>query len=157
MKELSDQLKSVMYSEEKPIERLENLEDIAERTIKPNYFIDIKADALLNRMLPKCYTDFVFTNVNVQALNDETLFYIFYGTNNCELQIRAYNEILEKGYYYSKTLEQFVLLSDIKIADNKKRTILVFNPFKWERENIDVFFDDNFIKSLEEKKIPVEK
>ncbi|ORD93816.1 general negative regulator of transcription sub 2 [Enterospora canceri] len=152
MRELKDMLKLMASSSD--IEN-EEIDKIAQRSTNLNYFTDMHTETALRRMRPKCYSEITKPTIKIECFNEETLFYIFYAMNETEMQIRAYNQIIDKGYYYSTQLEEFVILGDTKCADNQTKTILVFNPYKWEKENVDILFDDAFINSLVTTKIPV--
>lgn len=155
MGSLNEQLKNIHIRSKKDTKDEEEQIKIAENIIKPTYFIDTKAESIMGRMMPECYRDINTPNIPVKALNEETLFYIFYAMPETEMQIEAYNEIINKGYFYSTQLGEFVYVKDSVKTDNKVKTILVFNPHKWEKENIDVMFDSKFIDSLQTQKVNV--
>lgn len=149
MRDVLEELKSIRNSETKEPLTLQEIERIAGHVSNPDYNKNQKSSPILSRMLPECYTTFTFNNVCIQNLHEETLFYIFYAMHESDLQIKAYNELMHKGYLFSKSLDSFVVLGDLKIADNRKRTIVVFDPCEWEKINKEVVFDEQFINSLE--------
>lgn len=151
MKNIEDELKLLRDSENKQAPGLFDLETIAKKVANPEYSKDIKTRAFVNRLIPECYSTFTFNNLNVKNFHEETLFYIFYALPESELQVKAYNELISKGYLFSKLLDAFVFFSDLKIADNKKRNILVFDPFSWEKSHKEIVFDEKFIGSLEQE------
>ncbi|OQS54485.1 hypothetical protein EHP00_1050 [Ecytonucleospora hepatopenaei] len=128
---------------------------IIERIMKPNYFIDIKKESIMSRMMPKCYSEINTPKVPLSSFNEETLFYIFYAMSETEIQVEAFNEILSKGYVYSTYLDEFVFYNDEIKVDNNVKSILVFNPYKWEKENVEILFDSKFIDSLMSQKINI--
>jgi NOT2 / NOT3 / NOT5 family len=128
MRDLNETLKNIRNSEFNDHMTLSDIEGIAENVSKPGYTSNTRSSPLLNRMLPECYTTFTFNNVNIKNLHEETLFYIFYAMNDSDLQIKAYNELISKGYLFSKMLDGFVMLGDIRMADNKKRNVVLFDP-----------------------------
>lgn len=156
MKDINELLKSL---KKEPIDlgNTENVEKITERTIKPGYFTDFKTDSVVNRMLPSCYSTINTPNVGVDSFNEETLFYIFYAMNGTEMQVEAFNTILDRGYLYSTQLEKFIIINQKPMADNIKQTILAFDPFKWEKENIEIEFTDSFLNTIISEKIPSNK
>lgn len=149
MKNLEDLLKSIRESENRIPLKLEELEAIAQKVSNPNYNKPCKPHSNITRLLPECYTHFSFNNLNFKNFHEETLFFIFYAFPESDLQFQAYNELISKGYLYSKTLELFVFINDTKIADNKKRSVLAFIPKDWEKSSVEVLFDTSFISGLE--------
>lgn len=108
----------------------------------------IKSKRILSRLLPECYTTFEFKNVNLKNLHEETLFFIFYSLPESDLQLRSYNELIYRGYVFSKTLDQFVFVNDQIIADNKRKTVAAFDPLNWEKVAKEVIFDSSFVNGL---------
>ncbi|ELA41590.1 uncharacterized protein VICG_01338 [Vittaforma corneae ATCC 50505] len=149
MKNIEDELKALRDSENKPPPTLADLENIAKKISNPDYCKDIKVKSFVTRLLPECYSAFTFNNLDVKNFHEETLFFIFYALPESELQVKAYNELIIKGFAFSKTLNAFVFFADPKIADNKKRSILVFDPFLWEKVYRETVFDEKFISTLE--------
>lgn len=82
-------------------------------------------------------------------MHEETLFFIFYALAESELQIKAYNELMQKGYLYSRMLDGFVFFDGPKNTDNKKKAILFFDQFEWEKCTREVVFDEKFVSTLE--------
>ncbi|ORD95676.1 hypothetical protein HERIO_2307 [Hepatospora eriocheir] len=136
---------------ERELETVEDLEKIANRTNSFNYFKDTKTESTLSRALPKCYTEFNFDNIKFNSLNEQTLFYIFYAIPNSQIQIDAFNELINRDFYYSKTLEMFCYLKNPQ-ADYSNKSIEVFNPIKWEKETKTILFDSKFIDNLTNEK-----
>jgi CCR4-NOT transcription complex subunit 2 len=111
----------------------------------------------VSRMLPSCYpksnSDGVF-RINVEAINidnlhEETLFYVFYSFPGDEMQMKAYNKILEHRYLFCRLYKCFVTVSAPLVADGVRRPIVMFDPFTWSKISKEVLFDDKFINSLE--------
>jgi len=149
MRELSEELKFLRDCEDKRLPSLKELEKIAEKISEDSYNKQKKSKSKISRLLPECYTTFTFNNVNIKALHEETLFFIFYALIESELQVQAYNELILKGYYFSRMLDGFVFFDDLKTVDNKRKKILFFDPFEWEKCLKEVVFDEKFINSLE--------
>lgn len=149
MKNLDEELKNLRDSENKTPLKLDELESIARKVSDLNYTKPTKPRSSVTRLLPECYTHFTFNNLNAKNFHEETLFFIFYAFPDSDLQLRAYNELIQKGYLFSKTLDLFVFINDSKIADNKRRGVLAFVPKDWEKSTIEVLFDSNFILGLE--------
>lgn len=149
MKDISEELKVLRDSENRPAPSLKDLEIIAEKVSSPDYNKPRRLRSVISRLLPECYTTFTFCNINIKSLHEETLFFIFYALAESELQIKAYNELIQKGYLYSRMLDGFVFFDDPKGADNKKKSILFFDPFEWEKCTKEVVFDEKFINTLE--------
>lgn len=147
MKDMNELLKTIqqLRNESEPII---DYKKVAERIIKPNYFVDIQTDSILNRMLPACYSKINIPNVKITSFNDETLFYIFYAMNETEIQIQAFNELIQRRYLYSIKLEEFFVKPNFIIDNLNSQTLTVFNPYKWEKENIEIIFDDEFNNSI---------
>lgn len=149
MKDLNEELKALRENEDKSLPSLEDIEEMAERLSCENSNKQRKPSAKISRLLPECYTTFTFTNINIKALHEETLFFIFYALVESELQIQAYNELIQKGYVFSKALDGFVFFDESPVLDNKRRKILYFDPFEWEKCLKEVVFDEKFIDTLE--------
>lgn len=148
MRDLSEELKNIRNSEYRPPPTLKEIEEIAENASKPDYTQTARRLAIVDRMLPECYTTFTFTNINIQNLHEETLFYIFYAVTESDLQVKAYNELISKGYMFSKTLDSFVMLSDPRVADGKKHNVIMFEPNDWGKVTRSVLFDEAFLAGL---------
>lgn len=151
MKNIEEDLKALRDSPNVPPPVFQDLEKIAEHINTLDHNRLTKKKSFVSRLLPECYSTFTFSNLNVKTFLEETLFFIFYSLPESELQIKAYNELINRGYRFSKTLDVFVFFSESKIADTKKRTISVFDPFSWEKIQKEVVFDDSFISNLEEQ------
>lgn len=149
MKNIEDELKALRDSENRPAPTLADLESIAKKISSPDYNRDTRVKSFVTRLLPDCYSTFTFNNLNVKNFHEETLFFIFYALPESELQVKAYNELISRGFLFSKTLDAFVFFTDSKLADNKKRNVLVFDPFLWEKAHKDIVFDEEFVSSLE--------
>lgn len=150
MKNLEEDLKALRDSPNVPPPSFQDLEKISAHinTFENNRLT--RKRSFVSRLLPDCYSTFTFNNLNVKNFHEETLFFIFYSLPESELQIKGYNELINRGYRFSKTLDAFVFFNDPKIQDNKKRTILVFDPFSWEKIHKEIVFDNEFISGLEE-------
>lgn len=113
--------------------------------------------SVLSKMLPSCYprkpSEGIFRinidDMKVENLHEETLFYIFYSFPNDELQLKAYKDILRRKYNFCKLYKCFVTFNTPAVADNVKRTIVMFDPFTWTKISTEVMFDDKFVESLE--------
>lgn len=151
MKDIAEELKMLRDSENKPAPSLKDLEMIAEKVSNPDYNRPRKVRSMISRLLPECYTTFTFNNINIKSLHEETLFFIFYALAESELQIKAYNELIQKGYLYSRMLEGFVFFDDPQSVDNKRKSILFFDPFEWEKCTKEVVFDEKFVNTLESR------
>lgn len=149
MRDVLEELRSIRNSEPKEPPTAGELEAIAEQTSKVDYAKRPRSAAVVSRMLPQCYTTFTFTNVNIQNLHEETLFYIFYALANTDIQVRAYNELVRKGYRFSKSLGNFVALGEPCAADGQSRTVTLFDPYEWQKVSREVVFDAEFVGSLE--------
>lgn len=149
MKDTAEELKILRNSENKPVPTIKDLEAIAEKVANPDYNKPIRPHSVISRLLPECYTTFTFNNINIKSLHEETLFFIFYAIAESELQIKAYNELIHKGYLYSKMLDGFVFFDGPKSADNKKKSVLFFDQFEWEKCTKEVVFDEKFVNTLE--------
>lgn len=149
MKNIEDELKVLRESENRPTPTLADLEMIAKKVTSPEYGKEAKLKSFATRLLPDCYSAFTFNNLNVKNFHEETLFFIFYALPESELQVRAYNELISKGYFFSKTLDAFVFCGDVKSGESKKKNVLMFDPFLWEKVHKEILFDDAFISGLE--------
>jgi len=149
MKDVAEELRALRNSPAKAPPTFADLEKIAERIHRAKQEKNPRESSIVSRMLPECYTSFTFNNVPMQSLHEETLFYIFYSMCESNIQIRAYNELISKGYYYSRTLECFVMLSYTKIPDGKKKNVIMFDPVEWQKSVKEVVFDTAFVNGLE--------
>ena len=149
MKDLAEELKLIRNSPPKDHLKLEELELIAHKVSSPDYGLLPAPPSQISRLKPECYTTFIFNNINIASLHEETLFYIFYSFIGTNLQIQAYNELINKGYQFSRHLESFVIIAGNKTADNKKRNILIFDPWDWKTASREIILDDKFVNSLE--------
>lgn len=149
MKDVAEELRALRNSAAKAPPSFADLEKIAEKVHKTKHERNPRQSSVVGRMLPECYTAFSFTNVPMQNLHEETLFYIFYSLHDSDIQIRAYNELINKGYFYSRTLECFVMLSYTKLPDGKKKNIILFDPIEWQKSVREVVFDTAFVDGLE--------
>lgn len=66
-----------------------------------------------------------------------------------QLQIKAYNELINKGYLYSTQHRVFVILETPKAVTNTSENIIFFDPMIWERSSKEVVYDTEFIDSLQ--------
>lgn len=151
MKNIDEELKALRDTESKPAPTLTDLENIAKKISSPEYGRGMKLKSFATRLLPECYSTFTFNNLDVKNFHEETLFFIFYALPESDLQLNAYNELISKGYLFSKTLDAFVFSGDVKVADNKKRNVLVFDPFQWEKVHREIVFDESFVSGLEHR------
>lgn len=151
MKNIDEDLKTLRESDGKPAPSLQDLEGIARKISTLEYNRGVKLKSFTTRLLPECYSTFTFNNLDTKNFHEESLFFIFYALPESELQLNAYNELINKGYSYSKAMNAFVFCGDTKAADNKKRSILVFDPFRWEKVHREVLFDDAFVEGLEHR------
>ena len=149
MKNLEDELKTLRESENRIPLKLEEIESIAERVLDSDSARPVRKSSVLSRLLPECYTTFTPpTSLKVSNFHEETLFYIFYGFPESDYQLKAYNELLQRGYVFSKTLNLFLFFNEPKAIDNRRRNILAFSPKDWEKINVEVTFDTSFISNL---------
>lgn len=149
MRDINEDLKQIRENETKHPPTLAELEELAENLSNDNFNKYKKVNSKVSRLFPECYTTFTFSNINIQNLHEETLFFIFYALVESDLQIQAYNELINRGYSFSKTFDGFVFIEDSKIIDNRRKKILYFDPFEWEKITKDVIFDDTFINGLQ--------
>jgi CCR4-NOT transcription complex subunit 2 len=149
IKTFEEQMKILRDSENRIPLKLEELEGIAMKVSDPEYTKPNRLPSFISRLLPECYTSFTFNNLNFKNFHEETLFFIFYAFPESEIQVQAYNELIKKGYLFSKTLNLFVLINEPKVADNKRRMVLAFIPKDWEKSSIEVLFDTPFVMGLE--------
>ncbi|KAM0680098.1 hypothetical protein GINT2_001791 [Glugoides intestinalis] len=150
MKSTEDEIRTLLDSESNPAPTLTDLERIAENVFSSGCTPSSKTKSFVSRLLPECYSTFTFNNLNIKNFHEETLLFIFYALPESVTQIKAYNELISKGYLFSKTLDTFVFFIEPRIADNKKKSIIVFSPFEWEKTHKEVLFDDKFIAGLED-------
>jgi len=151
MKNIDEDLKALRETDSKAAPTLSELENIAKKISSPEYSRGIKLKSFATRLLPECYSTFTFNNLDVKNFHEETLFFIFYALPESDLQVKAYNELIGKGYLFSKTMDAFVSCGDAKAADNKKRNVLVFDPFQWEKVHREIVFDESFVAGLVHK------
>lgn len=105
-------------------------------------------DRILERLIPQPYTKIEYRMPPFNALHEETLFYIFYMFPYDKAQENAFYMLLDMGYKYFTPLKYFMFSSDETVADNKKRRVVIFDPFTWEKITKDVIFDKDFVNSL---------
>ena len=152
MKDIVEELKSIRNMEGKAPPTLSELQQIAERSTKAEEEFELRHFALKRRLLPDYYASFTYNGPPpIESLTEETLFYIFYAFVNTDLQVSAYNELIEKGYVYSRTLDLFVSLPSSRKPDGISRTITVFDPWEWKKTSQAVVFSKDFIQGLEGK------
>ncbi|KAI5148885.1 hypothetical protein ENBRE01_0597 [Enteropsectra breve] len=149
MKDVQEDLKTLKNCKMKDPPELEELDEIALASKKAEVVRLKRPYSKVTRMLPACYQTFNFKGVPIESLHDETLFFIFYAMTETDLQIKAYNELLKKGYLFSKKLLKFLTADDELVADNRQHTVIVFNPSEWEKSYIDIMYDKEFITSLQ--------
>lgn len=145
MADIAEELKALRNATPADPPSLAALEAIAAAAQMPLPDPEPRNTAAKERMLPACYTAFPAPNINIKALHEETLFYIFYMLHSSDLQIKAYNELLAKGYAYSTKLGCFLLLPERREGT---RTVTMFDPRQWEKVSVDVAFDEAFLASL---------
>lgn len=151
-RDINDELKIIKETVSNKNPTLAEIEAIAEKISTENYNKYKIPNLKIARMFPECYANFTFNNINVQNFHEETLFFIFYSLVESDLQLQAYNELIKKGYYYSKTLDGFVFFEEsLKISDNRRKKIQFFDIENWEKQSKEVVFDDAFINSLQGK------
>ncbi len=150
MKDVVEELKSLRNSESKETLKLSDLESIANSMKnKTNDFL-LRKQSALKRVFPEHYSSFECNGIpSIGSLMEETLFYIFYAFINTKIQIEAYNELIKKGYAFSKTLDLFVYITENKIVDNLEHSIIVFLPLEWKKEHRKIEFTAEFISGLE--------
>lgn len=90
---------------------------------------------------------FTLTSVPIKSLHEETLFYIFYALVESEIQIRAYNELITRNYTYSCTQNCFIH-DCAKVADGKRRNMVIFDPIEWIKTVKEILCDDAMINGL---------
>lgn len=149
MKSLNEELKLIRDSDNKRPPSIGEIEESAEYLAENDFDKEKRQSSKISRLHPECYTTFTFNDINIKSLHEETLFFIFYAIVESDLQIRAYNELIQKGYLFSKSLDGFVFFEEPKVADNKKRKIIYFDPSEWEKCTREIVFDEKFINSLE--------
>lgn len=151
MRDVLEELRSIRNSEGKKPPTLEELSDIAEHCSEAIEDYELRRASFFKRMLPEYYSSFVYHGAPpIKGLMEETLFYIFYAMVDSDLQLQAYNELIGKGYLYSKTLDLFVLLAEQQRAvDSETHTVTTFDPWQWKRVARSVVFTREFIGGLE--------
>ncbi|KCZ74547.1 hypothetical protein H311_04486, partial [Anncaliia algerae PRA109] len=130
----------------------ENLKDIKITNLEDEYLLSNKhktlKDKLLEKLIPQSYTKIDCKMPLLNSLHEETLFYIFYMYPKDKVQENAFYSLLDMGYKYCTVLKNFIYFSDEVVVDNKKRKVVLFDPFLWEKVTKDVTFDKDFISSL---------
>jgi hypothetical protein len=131
----------------------ETLEEIAKFVKEKPYKNknDYYPPKLLAQIIPECYTNIPFKLDKFSNYSEETLFYIFYAFPCEEIQIKAYDDLLQREFAYSKLHKNFMTLGEEKTADNKKHTLTMFDPFIWSKVTREILFDEKFISTLEYK------
>lgn len=99
-------------------------------------------------LIPSCYKNVQRPNINVELLHEETLFYIFYNLIGEKIQNDAYKELIQRNYFYHQKVDFFVMLNNPKIVDNKRHVVCFFNCYTWKKENVALWFDNEFIEAL---------
>lgn len=148
MKDITEELKYLKENESRQAPTLSELEELAESMSNDHFNKYKKSNSKISRFFPECYNTFTYTNIQITNFHEETLFFIFYALVESTMQLNAYNELISRGYYFSKTFDGFVFLEDQKIVDNRRRKVLCFDPFEWEKIAKDVCFDETFINGL---------
>merc|ERR1712080_120084 len=141
MGKMKDEIKFNDFSEIKELK----LEDV--KKYEPSQFLTTDFNPL-HSIIPSCYL--VTSNVvrNFAVYHEETLFYIFFTFPETELQIQAYEHLLQRGYVWSTKLYRFVYLNFNIKATNEDIEIIIFDPVNWEKKGVKINLNNEFIKSL---------
>ncbi|KAI4291230.1 hypothetical protein PAPHI01_0504 [Pancytospora philotis] len=150
MRDTADELKALRNSAPKPSPSVPELRKIVSKmNLQKLFYKNYNRQFSLARSLhPPCYVQFLFTSVPIKSLHEETLFYIFYALHDTDIQIKAYNELIARNYLYSRALEHFVHNCP-RVADRKKRSVIVFDHLEWIKVIREVVLDEEFVESLE--------
>ncbi|RVD90528.1 general negative regulator of transcription [Tubulinosema ratisbonensis] len=129
-----------------------NITNIKISNLEDEYLLSGKhkklKDKILEKLIPQPYRKIEIRIPPHNLLHEETLLYIFYMLPYDKAQESAFYMLLDMGYKYFTPLKYFLYFSDEAVADNKKRRVVIFDPFIWEKVTKDIVFDKEFISSL---------
>lgn len=106
------------------------------------------AESNIETVSPTCYSMVQRPELKLELYHEETLFYVFYTYTETATQVKAYNLLISKGYWFSTIYKCFVLFTGQKVCDNTSRKILIFDPFYWKKIEKNVVFDKSFVDSI---------